>query len=139
MDTDELYGIVNNITSVSGDDRQNCLPSNESETDMGLGQKLINTDPHTDEFSSMFTCIFPNISNPKFNLSLGNLQTFLQLFTVLHCKFEKKKICIRYCYFKNLNIMRGTAISFHKKSSHLIIPHACSEDVCTLHPGQTFT
>lgn len=92
MDTDELYGIVNNITSVSGDDRQNCLPSNESETDMGLGQKLINTDPHTDEFSSMFTCIFPNISNPKFNLSLGNLQTFLQLFTVLHCKFEKKNL-----------------------------------------------
>ena len=79
MDPDELYGIVNNITSVSGDDRQNCLPSNESETDMGLGQKLINTDPHTDEFSSMFTCIFPNISNPKFNLSLGNLQTLPQL------------------------------------------------------------
>ena len=76
MDPEELYGIVNNITSSPGedDDQKNCLPSNDSETNLGLGQTLINTDPHTDEFSSMFTCIFPNISNPKFNLSLGNLQ-----------------------------------------------------------------
>ena len=76
MDPEELYGIVNNITSSPGEDdeQNNCLPSNDSETNLGLGQTLINTDPHTDEFSSMFTCIFPNISNPKFNLSLGNLQ-----------------------------------------------------------------
>ena len=105
MDTDELYGIVNNITSVSGDDRQNCLPSNESETDMGLGQKLINTDPHTDEFSSMFTCIFPNISNPKFNLSLGNMQTHFFSCFLYHTANLKKNLYCYYCYFKKLNIM----------------------------------
>ena len=78
MDPDELYGIVNNnITSVFGDDRQNYLPSDESEMDIGLGQKLINDDPNTDEFSSLFTCLFPLFSDPKFNLSFGNLQQAL--------------------------------------------------------------
>ena len=83
MDPDELYGIVNNnITSVFGDDRQNYLPSDESETDIGLGQKLINDDPNTDEFSSLFTCLFPLFSDPKFNLSFGNLQQALPQFPI---------------------------------------------------------
>ena len=100
MDPEELYGIVNNITSSPGEDdeQNNCLPSNDSETNLGLGQTLINTDPHTDEFSSMFTCIFPNISNPKFNLSLGNLQIqdSTQLPTTYYYYYSSHNISFMY-------------------------------------------